>query len=84
MIMLFLEKCKVHKARTRDAFKKLLSKKDILHDRAGYWLVTAQEGLCYREDRNFFHSSDSLQLGGRPPPAFQLNSRFEESKLLEY
>ena len=36
-----------------------------------------QEGLCYREDRNFFHSSNSLQLGGRPPPAFKLNSHTE-------
>ena len=29
-------------------------------------LPWSQEGLCYRRDRNFFHSSNSLQLGGRP------------------
>ena len=37
-------------------------------------LPWSQEGLCYRRDRNFFHSSNSLQLGGRPPPALKFNS----------
>ena len=37
-------------------------------------LLWSQEGLCYRRDRNFFHSSNSLQLGGRPPPALKFNS----------
>ena len=37
-------------------------------------LLRSQEGLCYRRDRNFFRSSNSLQLGGRPPPALKFNS----------
>ena len=40
-------------------------------------LPWSQEGLCYRRDRNFFHSSNSLQLGGRPPPALKFNSYLE-------
>ena len=36
-------------------------------------LPWSQEGLCYRRDRNFFHSSNSLQLGGRLPPVLKFN-----------
>ena len=43
-------------------------------------LLWSQEGLCYRRDRNFFHSSNSLQLGGRPPPALKFNSYLDTDR----